>query len=350
MIVGIDGRSLSPGQAGRGVAHYTASLTAALAQAFPGDRWRMLVPGGAAVDGAELVRTRVPRRALFAAGALTGRPRLDRMVGPADVVWLPAPVPVALSRDARVVLTLHDLSFEERPRDYTRYERAWHRMAHPGALARRATRVMAVSEATRTAAIAAWDLDPARVAVVSPGVTRPSGPPAASPGARYLLFVGALEPRKGPDLLARAYARARRDGLDADLVVVGHGRVALEGPGIHRLGTVRDRDELAALYAGALALVMPSRAEGYGFPPLEAAACGTPSVVTDLPSLRETLGDAALRVPVDDEAALAGALLRIAADGALRERLAAAAQERIAGRTWEAAARAAHAVLAEAAA
>ena len=120
-------------------------------------------------------------------------------------------------------------------------------------------------------------------------------------------------------------------------------------PGIHRIRAA-DRPELEALYAGALALVMPSLAEGYGFPPLEAAACGTPSIVSDLPAFRETLGDAVLRVPPGDEAALAEALVRMAGDDALRERLAGAAAGAIEGRTWGAAARAAHAVLAEAAA
>jgi glycosyltransferase involved in cell wall biosynthesis len=341
MIVGIDGRSLARGQAGRGVAHYTASLVAALAGAHPEDGWETLVPGGSPLR----------RRTRFAAAALTGRPRLDRAAGPVDVMWLPAPAPVSLSPGVPYVLTVHDLSFEARPGDYTPYERAWHRLARPGRLARGAARVMAVSEATRDAAIAAWGLDPGRVSVVAPGVSGPAVPPAPPAGApeRYLLFVGALEPRKAPDLLARAYARARRDGLEAELVVVGEGRVEIGGPGIHRRGTVADRAELESLYAGALALVMPSRAEGYGFPPLEAAACGTPSVLADLPALRETLGDAALHFPADDEAALAAALVRIAGDAALREGLAAAARARIKDRTWEAAARHAHAILREAA-
>ena len=358
MIVGIDGRSLARGQAGRGVAHYTASLVAALAEGFPADRWRAVVPGGAASagEGVEVVAPRAPRRALFAAAALARRPRLDRMAAPCDVVWLPAPAPVALSPGARYVLTVHDLSFEERPGDYTRYERAWHRLGRLGALARGAARVMAVSQATRDAAVARWGVDPGRTSVVAPGVSRPARPPDVEaararhglPG-RYLLWVGALEPRKAPDLMARAYARARAQGLDAALAVVGEGRERLDGEGVHRLGAIADRRELEALYAGALALVMPSRAEGHGLPPLEAAACGTPAVVTELPALRETLGDAVLHVPVDDEAALAAALLRVAGDAGLRAALASAAGARVADRTWEAAARQAHDVIEEAA-
>jgi glycosyltransferase involved in cell wall biosynthesis len=362
MIVGIDGRSLAGVQARRGVAHYTASLAGALGAAFPDDSWRLLVLGGepeASLPGVETVVRRLPRRAAFAAAALTGRPRLDRLLGGLDVAWAPAPAPLAVSRDAPLVLTLHDLSFADRPGDYTAYERAWHHLGRLDSLARRADRVMAVSQATRDAALARWDLDPERVAVVSSGVTRPATPPDPEEARRrlglperYLLFVGALEPRKAPDLLARAYARARRRGLDAALAVAGTGRLAgaLDGPGVHRLGS-RGRSDLDALYAGALALVMPSLAEGFGFPPLEAAACGTPSVVSDLAVFRETLGDdAALRVPAGDEGALAEALVRVATDDELRARLARAAATAIEGRTWEATARAAHAVLLEAAA
>src|SRR5687768_2545219 len=142
MIVGIDGRSLARGQAARGVAHYTASLVAALARRFSDDGWRLLVPGGtiAVPPGVQLRAPALPRRAAFAAAALTGRPRLDRLAGPSDVTWLPAPAPAALSGGARWVLTVHDLSFEQRPGDYTAYERLWHRAGRLDELARRATR------------------------------------------------------------------------------------------------------------------------------------------------------------------------------------------------------------------
>ena len=352
MIVGIDGRSLVGGQAGRGVARYTGALTAALAAAHPADEWRVLLPGDPRPlpelddrPGVELVRRR-SRRARHLAGALTGRPRLDRALGGVDVAWAPAPAPLALSSRVPLVLTVHDLSFVERPRDFTRYERLWHRLARVGPLARRAARVLADTRATADAAIARWGLDPDRVTVVFPGVDRPR---AVQPrDGRYLLFVGALEPRKAPDVLAGAYRRARERGLDAELVVVGTGRLAdaLDLPGVRRLDAVPD---LQPLYAGALALVMPSRYEGFGLPPLEAAAHGTPAVVSDLPCFAETLGDAALRVPVGDTDALADALVRIAGDEGLRERLAAAAAAAVADLTWERAAERVYATLREAA-
>ena len=333
------------------MAHYTSALLGALARGFPQDRFAAFVPGAepvAAPEGVELVRHRAPSRALFGAAALTGRPRLDRLLGgDVDVVWIPAPAPVAVSPSVPYVLTVHDLSWLERPRDFTPYERAWHRAGRLERLARRAALVVADAEATRSAILDRWALDPARVRVVHPGVTaHPPGPAPPGLPARYVLAVGAAEPRKAPDVLVAAWRRAREHGLDADLVFAGGGRLApsLAGDGVHVAGRV---DSLGGLYAGAVALAMPSRLEGFGFPPLEAALAGTPSVVSDLPVFRETLGDdGALFVGVDDAEALAGALLRVGADDGS---IAARAREAAERFTWERAADGLHAVLAEAA-
>ena len=119
----MDARHLA---AGRGVAHYTRALLAATAAAHPGDEWRCFVPGrepvdAPALDNVVLVRDRRPGRAIFGAAALTGRPRLDRLLGGGmDAVWLPAPAPVALSRGVPYALTVHDVSWEARPADFTR--------------------------------------------------------------------------------------------------------------------------------------------------------------------------------------------------------------------------------------
>jgi glycosyltransferase involved in cell wall biosynthesis len=241
---------------------------------------------------------------------------------------------VAISRDVPLVLTLHDIAWVQRPRDFTLYERIWHQLARPRALARRAASVAAVSEETRRAAIEGWSLDPDRVTVVQPPFATGSLHATAGgdrPGG-YFLYVGALEPRKAPEVLESAWRRARSNGLEANLVVVGEGRVPLTGPGVERRGWVSD-SELGALYSGAIALVMPSRLEGAGLPPLEAALHETPSICSDLPTLRETLGaDGAEWVPPGDAEALAAALLRMAQDHRRRHAIAAAARRVAAAR------------------
>jgi glycosyltransferase involved in cell wall biosynthesis len=292
---------------------------------------------------------------LHGAGAVAGRPRVDRMVGGADVVWLAAPAPVAVGRGTPLALTLHDLSFLERPGDFTAYERLWHRLARTGALARRAARVLATSADTARRAVARFGLDAGCVTVV-PGGPGDPGPPADPARVaevrarfglpeRYFLFVGALEPRKALDRLLAAH-----DGLDEALVIAGEGRLAprLRGDAVHVVGAV-GRAEKAALYAGALAVVLPSWCEGYGYPPLEGYAHGTPAVVSDLPALRETAGAGARYVPLGDVPALAAELRAVAADDALRARLAAAGAAELAARSWETAGTALRAALEEAA-
>ncbi|MGI8557183.1 MAG: glycosyltransferase family 4 protein [Solirubrobacteraceae bacterium] len=348
MRVGVDARHLA---AGRGVAHYTSALLAALAARYSRDEWVAFAPAGAPVPpGVELVAYPMASRLLFGAAALGARPRIDCMIGgpPIDILWAPAPAPFALSAATPLVLTVHDLSFELRPQDFTPYERLWHRLARPRALACRAARILAVSEATRSEVTEHWGIAPERVELASPGVSAPGrGAPLDQPLPRpYLLAVGALEPRKAPDLLVRAFVDARARGLEATLVFAGQGRLAarLAAPGVSVLGRV-SAAQLETLYADALALVNPSLLEGFGFTALEALARGIPPVLSDLPVYGETVGEAALRFPLGDQQALADALLRIAADADLRERIVARGRAAVARLTWERCAERAHAAM-----
>ncbi len=329
------------------MSRYAHLLVGELGEQFPDDDWVTVTPGGFA------------RRPLFAAAALTGRPRLDRLAGGCDVAWVPAPAPVAVSAGVPLVLTVHDLSFEHRAEDYGRYERLWHRLARPRELARRATRVIAVSEVVRGELLEEWGLPPERVVTVRSGPGRPRGPDEGRTGAPprvperrpFFLAAGALEPRKLPLVLAEAHRLARADGLESGLVFAGEGPLAasLERAGATVLGHVSDA-ELDRLYGDALALACVSREEGFGLTPLEAAARGTPSVVSDLPVFDETLGSAALRVPAGDARALADALLRLEREPGLRDRLAEAAAGAAEQLSWERAAGETRAVLAAAAA
>jgi glycosyltransferase involved in cell wall biosynthesis len=337
MHVAVDGRALRGGTArARGVGRYLQCLLEELRRAFPQDEYTLVDPG----------------RARLASAALVRRPRLDRLVPGCDMVWVPAPAPVAVSRDTPYVLTVHDLSFEHRPGDYSAYERLWHRIARPARLASAAERVLCVSEATWHAAVDEWGLDGDRVRTVLSGPGRPPGRGALAPSMpdAFVLAVGALEPRKLPQLLAEAHRRARAEGLGAELVFAGDGplRGELEGTGATVLGHVPDA-LLDTLYEGALAVACVSREEGFGFTPLEALTRGTPVIVADLPVFAETLGDGALRVPPGDAGALAHALLRLEREPGLRERLIQAGGEAVSALSWERTARETRAVFEEAA-
>jgi glycosyltransferase involved in cell wall biosynthesis len=372
--VGVDGRILRASADRRGLARYVCSLLPPLASAEPGDCYSVLVPGKPGPGVARVVTrpniiarsTLVGSRPLFGAAALTRRPRIDRILGRCDVVWAPAVAPLAISAEVPLVVTVHDLSFEHRAADFSRYDRAWHRLARPRWLARRADRLIAVSDAVRDELIAEWGVDPERVVTVAsgPGRQLSAGDGRGAPSAHetrngepmdplapgYVLAVGALEPRKRPDLLVEAHARARAAGLEAGLVFAGDGplRRQLAGSGATVLGFVSD-ERLDALYRDALALTCVSREEGFAFTPLEALALGTPAVVSDLPVFAETLGAGALRVPPGDADALAGALLQLERDRRLRANLVEAGRDAAGRLSWSRAAADTRRVLAEAA-
>ena len=227
------------------------------------------------------------------------------------------------------VVTIHDLSFERDTEAMSRRDRLVFRRVVPRA-ARRARRVIAVSERTRRDLVDLYGIPPDRIAVTPHGVDPAFGPGEVA-GGGYLLYVGAVQARKDPLAAARA---AQEVGLP--LVVVGPEREPalareLEGLGVDLRGYV-EKGELANLYRGAAALVLPSRYEGFGLPVLEAMACGTPVVASDDPALREVAGDAAVYAGGDLAEAIRTAL-------AERDRLVAAGLERAGAFSWEETAR-----------
>lgn len=336
-----------------GTARYARELAAALAagapEGFAVEGWTALhaSPAAAVVPGvAGPHRLPLGRRALIAAW--------ERGVGPvprADLVHAPTLL-VPPRRGTPLVATIHDAVPWTHPETLTQRGVAWHRRM--GARVAASADLVIVPTRAVAAELASFlDLGD-RVRVVGEGADSLAVPGDAAERRAalgvegpYLFSLATLEPRKGLDVALSALAEA--GAPDLPLVVVGQpgwGGVDLDTtadalglhPGrVRALGRVSDAD-LAAVFAGALALVAPSRAEGFGLPVAEAMALGVPVVCSDAPALVEVTGGAALTVPVDDVVALAEALAAVVSDAALRARLVAAGRERAAGMTWAAAA------------
>jgi glycosyltransferase involved in cell wall biosynthesis len=179
---------------------------------------------------------------------------------------------------------------------------------------RRADLILAVSKATADDAVRLAKVDRKRIRIVPEAAgdefkPRPGAPDRVrkrwgiKPG--YLLFVGALDARKDPDSLLRAWTAANQSSQDLELVIVGDpGPQAPANMGAaHRLGHVDD-PELADLYAGAGCLVFPSRYEGFGLPCLEAMACGCPVAAFRNSSVAEVVDSVGELVPDGDAEAL----------------------------------------------
>jgi glycosyltransferase involved in cell wall biosynthesis len=226
------------------------------------------------------------------------------------------------------VFTVFDLIHLRMPEGSGSIRRLYYRL-HVKPAVQRARAVLTGSEYSR-AEIVSWSgADPNRVVVIGCGVASHFKPEGAAfqPGFPYLLYVGNRKPHKNLMRLVQAFARVRED-VSLHLVMPGAPEpelVALaRAEGIDSrlvfLGTVPD-EWLAEVYRGAVALVFPSLYEGFGLPPLEAMACGTPVVSSTGTSLAEVVGDAALEIDPLEVDSIAHGIERIVGDDGLRTQL-----------------------------
>jgi glycosyltransferase involved in cell wall biosynthesis len=257
------------------------------------------------------------------------------------------------------VVTIHDTIAADHPDWCKRSNAAYFNLLMRFAVSS-ARRVIAVSKSTAARINRNFGLPRWKVRVVYPGIDGIFTPNGESEpcGAlrdryklseRYLLYVGNIEPKKNIMALLRAFRRVRELGLPHRLVLVGKRcwragdelRQIAAGSAsgeIIRMGYVGVGD-LAGIYRMADVFVFPSLYEGFGFPPLEAMACGTPVVASARGALGETLRGAALIVEPDNVRQISNAIVSLVNDGSLRRKLVRAGLERRGRFTWERAAR-----------
>lgn len=295
---------------------------------------------------------------------IVGLPRLWTHVGLAralgqdrpDAIWVPAHT-LPLICPTPGVVTVHDLGYRHFPGAHPAQQRRYLEWStrHSATIAKR---ILADSNATRHDLITAYRVAGPRIDVVYPGrdesLSRVDpGPVRAAHGLHrpYLLHVGTIQPRKNLVRLIEAYARLRVRWPELELVLAGAPGwlsdpilQAARADGVRVLGAVSDSD-LAGLYSGAEAFVFPSLYEGFGFPVLEAQACGTPVVCSRTSSLPEVAGEGAVCIDPQDTVALADGIEAVLAHNELRRRLIDAGFANIQRFSWDAAAAQARAVL-----
>ncbi|MGW9480633.1 glycosyltransferase family 4 protein [Saccharomonospora azurea] len=347
-----------PGGTGR----YTAQLLRALADTAP-PGWTVsgVVARHADVEAARIDGVAGPRVLPLPPRALVAAWEAGVPLWPGgDAVHAPTPLaPPRAPRGRSVTVTVHDTVPWSHPETLTPRGVSWHRRMVARA-ARRADGLIVPTEAVaRDLARRVAVRVPTRVA--AHGVTD-LGPAAPVPGLpdRYVLAVGTVEPRKGIDVLVESLSLLSRDEdtpaetagtADVPLVLVGQpgwggtdpSRLAAEhglpAGWVRVLGRLADA-ELTSVLRQASVVAVPSRAEGFGLPVLEAMSAGVPVVHTDDPALVEVSAGAAIVVPRGDARALADGLRRVLTDPALAKRLATDGLRRAADFTWASAAEA----------
>ena len=301
-------------------------------------------------DGVSAHRRPMVARPLRAMWARSSWPPIELWTGSIDLVWGPNFV-VPPSSAARLV-TVHDLTCVHMPElttaDTRQVPRLLQRAVRDGA------HVHAVSQSVADDLTETLDIDPKHITVVHNGAPDRVDPTTraslaergrASIGGDYVLALGTVEPRKDLPSLVRAFDRLAGDRPTLRLVIAGPdgwGTDALRdaiGAAHHsgrivRTGWVSD-DERATLLAGARVLAYPSLLEGFGLPPLEAMATGTPVVATRVGALPEVLDDAAEWADPRDVDSLHDAIVRVLDDEALSARLTSAGDARLDHFSWD---------------
>ncbi len=319
--------------------------------------------------GAEQLRIATRRPAAEAASARSHRPvgdlrRLGRAARGAslDCFVFPSVYTYFPVRGVPSIVGIHDTTALDLPALTLPSRRArWFWRLKERHAVRHAAKVFTVSQAARAAVADRFGLAEEDIAVVPEApdpvfhprpIDETAGELAAlglAPGP-YLLYAAGISPHKNVETLLDAYAALESPPA---LVLVG----ALEDePYLSAAASVRERigrlspdrravltgfvpdEALARLYSAATVVVCPSLAEGFGLPPVEAAACGAPVLLSDLPAHRETLGAGAIYFPPTDTAALVGQLEHLLGDAELRSSLAARGREQVGRLSWDASA------------
>ena len=272
-----------------------------------------------------------------------------------DLVHAPTHYGTFVPGRCRNVITIHDVTPLLYPETHGRMQVYYHRFILPRVLDR-ADAVITISECSKRDILRCYGIAESKLHVVyngvdarfAPGLSRDSDFTKSLP-ARYILNIGTLEARKNLPRLIEAFALARKKGLTHPLVIGGVKGWRMSqlaniveqcgvSQAVHFLGYVDDAD-IPALYANAEFFVYPSLYEGFGLPVLEAMGCGTPVITSNVSSLPEVAGDAALLIDPRDVQDLAEKLLQMAGCAELRATLAEKGLAQAARFSWEKTAR-----------
>lgn len=372
MRIGIDIRTLMDKRFS-GVPEYTFNIVRSILEIDRLNRYRLFYNSPRDLSAqmpvfdfpnVEMVKLNYPNKVLnYGLFKLLDRPKIDKVLN-VDAFFMPHLNFVSLSEEVRSLLTIHDLSFLRYPEFFSWRKNFWHSMINVRKLARRFDRIIAVSENTKRDVIDLLQIDPDKIEVIYSAISEEFASGGSDSGNlrsikikyalpdNFILFLGTIEPRKNIIGLMQAYERLLRCHPEmgpVKLVIAGgqgwrsreiyeYWKMSGERDNIIFLGYVDSADK-PAIYNMAKVFVYPSYYEGFGFPPLEAMACGTPVICSFNSSLSEIAGDAALMIDPSDIEMLARSMYLVLSDNILSHKLAIKGRAQASDHNWKTSAR-----------
>lgn len=310
------------------------------------------------LNNVELHQFKIPNRILFFLSSIFNYPKVDKLIGGADIFFSPHFFITSLSDRCKRVTTFHDLSYIHYPEFLSWRRKFWHNFQmKPLWQSKFSDRIIAVSESTKNDLVNIYGNDPAKIDIIYSGISenikRPSdqdlnkfkkdkGLPD-----KYILFLGKIEPRKNIIGLIKAFNIIKGRGEaygDLNLVIIGSNGWLYHNiykeinkskfkNNIFLINKISD-DDRKFYYSLAKIFVYPSFFEGFGFPPLEAMACGTPVITSANSSLPEVVVDNALLVKPENIDDIASSIINILTDSNLKNRLVNSSLEKINRFSW----------------
>jgi glycosyltransferase involved in cell wall biosynthesis len=369
MRIGIDVRTLMDKQYS-GVPEYSYNLIKTMLKVDigPGNSYKLFYNSARDIssgmpdfgsDRVEMVKTGYPNKIFnYLLQKNLHRPQIDKMLG-VDVFFMPHINFISLSPETPSVITIHDLSFLRYSEFFSLRKNFWHQMINVKKLLNNFDTIVSVSQNTKNDIVELCGQDPEKIEVIYPGlssefqVLNPDNPGITKVKHKYglgddlILYVGTLEPRKNLETLLAAFDSFCQKFPDSnkELVVVGGrgwksgqiDRVKKNITHSHKikfLGYIPGEDK-PYLYNSASIFVYPSFYEGFGFPPLEAMACGVPVISSFVSSLPEVLTDSALLIDPYNINELARYLEELSQNNDLRRKMIASGLTTAKKYTWE---------------
>lgn len=364
MRTGVDIRSLHTGKVS-GVENYIVNVIEHLLQMDKQNQYYLLYNGFSKQDfsqfqflNSQLVRKNIPNKFLNLSLKFLGRPKLEKLFGDYDVLFLPNANYAALEPDTKLAVTVHDLSPVVLPQYYDIKRRIWHWFLNLNRLYNRANVLFAVSEYTKQDLIRLFNVNPEKIKVIYPGINHKLFRPDLAvsdlrwirnkyglPG-EFFLSINTIEPRKNYEKMIEAFEQLP----DPIPLILGGKRGWNYRPIFKRIaksprrrliryiGYIPEEDK-PYLIKLSQAIITPSIFEGFGFPALEGLAVGTPVLTSSVTSLPEVVGDAALLVNPHDAEEIARGMHALRTDTQLRTTLIEKGYAQAKKFTWESTAR-----------